>query len=235
VNSKKEQVHRIISQIRGFRFCGPSDDPDEITNVTSGFRYLTVQLKRITAPLLPDTIARRLETIDVEFNNIYSAYDAKAEIDAMLPDIEQVLDNLDDEAVGTATGSWLVDPSLISRLEGATSSTYDLSVLVRICKEINSSYAHGNLIATALLMRGVLNYVPPVFGHKTFAQVVADIGRSLKDSFNHLEQGLRKVADFHTHRLISDADLYPFRAQVEPFKPQFELLLQEVIRKIERG
>ena len=68
--------------------------------------------------------------------------------------------------------------------------------LVRMCKEINSSYAHGNVLAVALLMRTVLNHIPPVFGHDTFAQVLTGTGKSLKDSFNHLENGLRKVADF---------------------------------------
>jgi hypothetical protein len=70
--------------------------------------------------------------------------------------------------------------------------------------------------------------VPPVFGHDTFAQVVAGVGKSLKDSFDHLENGLRKVADFHTHRKIAANESYPTAAQVEPFKPQFELLLQQV-------
>src|SRR5215472_6015231 len=97
-----------------------------------------------------------------------------------------------------------------------------------MCREINSSYSHGNILATALVMRTVLNHVPSVFGHDTFAQVVAGVGKSLKDSFNHLENGLRKVADFHIHRKIAANESYPTAAQVEPFKPQFELLLQQV-------
>jgi len=51
-------------------------------------------------------------------------------------------------------------------------------------------------------MRNVLNHVPPVFGCDTFEQVLANVGKSLKESFNHLENGLRKVADFHAHRKI---------------------------------
>jgi hypothetical protein len=85
-----------------------------------------------------------------------------------------------------------------------------------------------NVLAVALLMRTVLNHVPPVFGHQTFGQVLANAGSSLKDSFDHLENGLRKIADFHTHRRIVAAESYPSAAQVEPFKPQFELLLQQV-------
>jgi hypothetical protein len=54
----------------------------------------------------------------------------------------------------------------------------------------------------------------------------------LKDSFIHLENGLRKIADFHTHRRIGGGDLYPSVAQVEPYKPQFELLLQQVVARV---
>lgn len=102
-----------------------------------------------------------------------------------------------------------------------------------MCHEINSSSRNGNLIATILLMRAVLNYLPPVFGYDTFAQVVANSGRSLRDSFDYLENGLRRVADFHTHRRVGAADLGPSRAQIEPYKPQFELLLQQVVSVLE--
>jgi hypothetical protein len=100
---------------------------------------------------------------------------------------------------------YIVDPPLIARLEGLKSSTYDVGALVRMCEEINSSYAHGNVLAAALLMRTVLNHVPPVFGFDTFSQVLANVGKSLKDSFDHLENGLRKIADFHTHRKIAQS------------------------------
>jgi hypothetical protein len=81
-------------------------------------------------------------------------------------------------------------------------------------------------------MRSVLNNVPPVFGYDTFGQVAANAGKSLKDSFDHLENGLRKIADFHTHRKIAVTESYPSGAQVEPFKPQFEMLLQEVEKRL---
>ena len=58
--------------------------------------------------------------------------------------------------------------------------------------------------------------------------MLASAGKSLKDSFDHLENGLRKIADFHTHRRIVAVESYPSAVQVEPFKPQFELLLQQV-------
>jgi hypothetical protein len=67
-----------------------------------------------------------------------------------------------------------------------------------------------------------------VFGHNTFEQVVASMGKSLKESFEHLEKGLRKIADFYTHKKIGAFESYPSAVQVEPYKPLFELLLHQV-------
>jgi hypothetical protein len=236
VTQDREQVIlRLIEDARKFRFCGPSDDPDEITAVTSGYRYLLVQLKRLAGPILPTPAASRLEAIDVEVNNIYSAFEARAEVDALLPDIEDALAVLGGVGKSAGANLWIVDPALIGILKGMTPGRVDVDTLVRICEEINSSLAHGNVLAAALLMRTVLNHVPPVFGCKTFEQVVANSGKSLKESFTHLETGLRKIADFHAHRTMTDAEFYPSTAQVEPFKPQFEVLLQQVAAVITKG
>jgi hypothetical protein len=226
--TKKEIIASLIEQAQSFRFCGPSDDPDEQTAVTSGYRYLVVQFKRLAGPILPEEPASRLNSINVEVNDLYSAYDAKAELDALIPDIEAALEFADDAGVSSGANRRIVESGLIARLAEKKSGAVDVGSLVKMCREINSSYAHGNILATALLMRTVLNHVPPVFGHDTFSQVVANAGKSLKESFEHLENGLRKVADFHAHRKIAAAESYPSVAQVEPFRPQFELLLQQV-------
>jgi hypothetical protein len=231
--TKRERIASLIEQAHDFRFCGPSDDPDEQTSVTSGYRYLVVQFKRLAGPILPEEAASRLNSINVEIDDLYSAYDAKAELDALIPDIEAALEYTDDAGVsGGGAHRWIVDSVLIARLAEKQSGAVDVGSLVKMCREINSSYAHGNVLATALLMRTVLNHVPPVFGHDTFSQVLANIGKSLKESFEHLENGLRKVADFHAHRKIAASESYPSIAQVEPFKPQFELLLQQVEERL---
>lgn len=225
----------MIHAARNFRFCGPSDDPDEQFAVTTGYRYVLVQIQRLATPLLPEAEASRLNAIAVDVDSVYSAYDARAELDALLPDIEAALERADESALDVGGSAWFIDPALIDQLSTATSPDLDVTFLVRMCREINSCFAHGNLVATTLLMRAVLNYVPPLFAQESFPQVVAHIGRSLKDSFDHLEKGLRKIADFHTHRRIAATEFYPSPAQVEPFKPQFELLLQQVVVRMQAG
>lgn len=225
----------MIEAARKFRFCGPGDDPDEQTAVTTGYRYVLVQIQRLATPLLPEAAAAQLNAIDVDVHSIYSAYDAQGELDALLSDIEAALEGADESALALGGSSSIIDPGLIERLSHAQSPTFDVAFLVQMCREINSCFAHGNLVATTLLMRAVLNYVPPLFGQDTFTQVVANSGRSQRDSFDHLESGLRRIADFHTHRRIGPTELYPSPAQVEPFKPQFELLLQQVVVRVQVG
>ncbi len=101
--SKKELITNTIEEARNFRFCGPSDDPDERTAVTVGFRHLVIQLKRLACPLLTESVAARLNAIDVDVDNLYSAFDANAELAALLPDIESALEFLDDAAEAMST------------------------------------------------------------------------------------------------------------------------------------
>ncbi len=145
------------------------------------------------------------------------------------PEIEDALETLNE--AGAPVRGYIVDPALIAGLSKLKAAQLDVTSLAQMCREINSSYTHGNVLATVLLMRTGLNHVPPAFGNDTFAQVLAGVGKSLKESFEHLENGLRKIADFHAHRKIGQTETYPSMAQVEPFKPQFELLLQQVVTR----
>jgi len=77
---RKEIITDLIEGTRCFHLCSPSDDPEEQTAVTSGLRYLVIQFKRLVSPMLPQAAASRLNAIDVEVDNVYSAYEAKAEL-----------------------------------------------------------------------------------------------------------------------------------------------------------
>jgi hypothetical protein len=69
-NMKRKQiVAHLIEDAQRFRFCGPSDDPDEQTAVTAGYRYLATQFKRQAAPVLASPSASQLNAIEVEIDN----------------------------------------------------------------------------------------------------------------------------------------------------------------------
>ena len=67
--SKRARLTEMINAARNFQFCGPSDDPDEQIAVTSGYRYLLVQIRRLAAPLLSGRQAARLNAIDVDIHS----------------------------------------------------------------------------------------------------------------------------------------------------------------------
>ena len=86
------RVRETITAMRSFRFCGPGDDPDEISGVTLGYRHLLIQLQRTATPLLPEAVATRLNSLGVEPEDLYSAFNAHAEVEALTLDIEEAIE-----------------------------------------------------------------------------------------------------------------------------------------------
>lgn len=86
------KIRQTISEIEAYRFCGPSDDPDEISAVTLGFRHLLVQLQRAAGPVLPESASARLDALEVEPNDLHSALAANAEVEALLLDVEEAIE-----------------------------------------------------------------------------------------------------------------------------------------------
>lgn len=230
---RKEIIVDLIESARLLRLCGPSDDPDEQAAVTSSCRYLVTQFKRLAAPVLASPSASRLNAIEVEVNDLYSAYDAKAELDALLPEIEAALELLDDDgALPIADGSAIIAESRLVELRLLASPDFDFRKLVRLCEEINSSYGMQNYYATAMLIRGLLDHVPPAFGFKTFSEVAnnyAGGGRSFKETLHHLENASRKVGDAHLHMPIRKSETLPTAQQVNCGQ-QLDVLLSEIVR-----
>lgn len=93
---KRELITKAIENARNFRFCSPSDDPEEVYAVTTGYRYLVFQLKRLACPILPEPAASRLNAIEVDADSIDSAFEADAELNALFPDIESALELLEE-------------------------------------------------------------------------------------------------------------------------------------------
>jgi hypothetical protein len=64
------------------------------------------------------------------------------------------------------------------------------------------------LLRDRMLIHGLLDHVPPMFGFKTFSEVAnnyAGGGRSFKETMHHLENTSRKVGDAYTNPQKRDA------------------------------
>jgi hypothetical protein len=230
LEARRSRLLELLHDLKTMRLCGPSDDPDEQTGVIESYRYFLINIKVLTTGLVSFETKQLLDELKPEkIESIYDVYSSNAYLDAIATDITHDLENVN-EVPG---GPHLISPDLIKALREATPNTFDVSRLAEYCREINSGFTHGNLISCLLLMRAVLNHVPPVFGQADFSQVVANVGRSLKDNFEHLDEGLRKIGDLYTHQHMRKKDHLPTPGQVEKFGPQFELLLQEVLTRLQ--
>ena len=89
--TRRLRIREAIEQHRSFKFCGPSDDLEEITAVTMGYRHLVVQIQRLAGPILPEPAASLLRSLGVEIDDLYSAINAHSEIEALILDIEEAL------------------------------------------------------------------------------------------------------------------------------------------------
>ena len=92
--AKEKKLREIIADFRAFRSCNPDDDPAEINAVTTSYRFLVIQFKRLAIPILPYVKTLRLDELVVEPMDVYSVYDAMAEIETIILDVEEVLDSI---------------------------------------------------------------------------------------------------------------------------------------------
>jgi hypothetical protein len=109
-----------------------------------------------------------------------------------------------------------------------------LAKVIQFCHEINGTFNSGHFLGTALLIRALINHVPPIFGYERFDQVVSQSTKSRKELFKPLDDIARDVADLHTHDTIRHKENLPTKRQLEPFKPNVEILLQEIITELQK-
>lgn len=136
------------------------------------------------------------------------------------------------KGAGSSSGASFIAASRIDELRKLSSPDFDFQKLIRLCEELNSSYDNGNYYAIAMLTRGVLDHVPPMFGATTFTQVAnnyAGGSRSFKETMQHLHNASRKVSDDHLHGHIRKSETLPTVQQVWCGQ-QVDMLLAEIVR-----
>jgi len=213
--------------------CSPSDDPDFQYAYSAGFRDIARRfvgaVKRIGDPDLTDLVSSL--NLDVA-PYIAHAHDLRSELYVV---IDALREASKDPSYGevVASNSAFLNADLLLTLKAAPKSKFDSSKLVKMCEELNDAYARGNYITAVLLLRAVMNHVPPIFEVKSFRELVAQSGRSLKSILGRLEDEARPIADLHTHMPIRKSEHIPTKNQIEPYKAAFELLIAEVVARLE--
>jgi len=110
-------------------------------------------------------------------------------------------------------------------------SEFDLSRLVQMLSEVDNAFAASNYITVILLMRAILDHIPPIFKFKTFTELTNNYGgtKSFKESMLNLENSSRKIADAYLHTTIRKKETLPNDKQVN-FSNDLDVLLAEIIR-----
>ena len=109
--------------------------------------------------------------------------------------------------------------------------SHDPQKLIRLCEEINSAFSANNYSSTIMLLRAILDHVPPVFSKANFSEVANQHagGKSFKDLMIRLDASSRKIADTHLHSQIREKESSPNSNQVN-FSAELDCLLAEIIR-----
>ena len=227
------QVIQLADGVESFQLgrCGPSDDPDMQTAFLYGFKDVAKRFVRAAMRIDDAEIQAVLSNLDVNPTHITDAYDLKADL---MPVIDLIRDKAKDPDWGRVSrhASDFIDSALVNKIRSLDSRRFNLSKLVRFAEELNESYRRGHYLSCALLIRAIVNHVPPLFGCVTFSQVVASSGRSVKAILNQLEEGARDIGDLHTHETVDRFSTPPTKNQVEPYKPPVEILFKEIERRV---
>lgn len=125
-------------------------------------------------------------------------------------------------------------PSYVNeqRLDELTKiKTWDTSRLIRLCVELNSSFRAGNFLASGMLLRAIVDHVPPMFGVKSFSEVSNNYSgsKSFKESMGKLDSSSRKIGDSFLHTQIRKTETLPTSTQVD-FSNDLDVLLAEIVR-----
>ncbi len=125
-----------------------------------------------------------------------------------------------------------VNASWLAELQAIQSDSFDLKRLIRMCEELNSANANKSWHTVPLLVRAIIDHVPPIFGGSGFAHVASSGTRSFNDSMAHLQTSLRKIADAHLHTHIRSSEVLPNRTQVDCAR-ELDVLLGEIVRRLQ--
>jgi hypothetical protein len=118
----------------------------------------------------------------------------------------------------------------LDELRSIESDGFDLSRLIRFCEELNSAYQNKNYLSVAMLVRAILDQVPPIFGFKAFVEVANNYGgKSLKKTLQNLQNSSRNIADAHLHEPIRSKESLPNETQID-FRNDLDVLLGEIVR-----
>lgn len=133
-----------------------------------------------------------------------------------------------------SNSSHYVNKKRIKELATIKSEKYDFKKLISLCNELNMAHGNGAVYSCAMLLRAILDHVPPIFGCQNFTEVANNYGsgRSFKKSVKYLDNSSRNIADQYLHAQIRVKEATPTPTQVD-YSNDLDVLLSEIVRVLE--
>ncbi len=134
--------------------------------------------------------------------------------------------------VRSRIGASFISALRLEELRNLKSSNFDYSKLIRLCEELDFNFNEGNYFSVGMLVRSMLDHVPPIFHCKNFGEVANNYGgggKSFHDLMSNLEASSRKLSDLYLHTQIRAKESLPNSTQID-FSQAIDALLGEVIR-----
>lgn len=124
-----------------------------------------------------------------------------------------------------------VSEERIKELSKLDNDNYDLTRLIQLLVELNTANRNLSFMTIAILLRAIIDHIPPVFNLNTFNEVTSNYkcSKSFKSSMLHLNKSLRNVADTFLHLRLRKQEILPTFSQVD-FRSDLDMLLSEIIR-----
>lgn len=124
-----------------------------------------------------------------------------------------------------------INPDRLTELKSTTNSDFDLAKLIRFCEELDEAFLNENYLSVGMLIRGIIDHIPPLFGCKNFSEVSNNYNgsKSFKKSMEHLNVSLRNISDSYLHTHIRKKETLPNKTQID-FSRDMDVLLSEIIR-----
>ena len=142
-----------------------------------------------------------------------------------------------EESIGLkkAAEIFYVSESRINELSEIQDGKFDLTKLLELLREINIASRNQMYLSVAMLVRSVMDHIPPIFGLNTFSELSNNYsgGQSFKKQMGHMHNSLRNIADSFLHMTIRTSEVLPNFNQVD-FRADLDVLLGEVVRILKK-
>jgi len=127
-----------------------------------------------------------------------------------------------------------VNQQRITELTLLKQNKFDLSKLIQLCKELNIANSSHSYYSVGMIVRAIIDHVPPIFGYSDFNEVESNYkcegnSKSFKDSMSQLNRSMKKIGDTFMHSHIRKSEILPNETQVD-CRRELDVLLGEVVR-----